>query len=257
MGREPPSNLERSFSADDLIQLPRFDAVGAVTLGERLLAVANAEAELPRPIRRAKEALEEDLSTLRLAAQTRLAAAATAGAPAMVAEADRSLDECWTALHDWLTGFSRLPGGYPECGEARALLEELYPDGLSFILLPYELEWKQSDDRLTRIANETLGERIKKLGGAVFIEALVAAHASYGKLLGLPRLAPSKEGGAQTVGEALEGFASTLRVYALKVTAVVEVDEPETAALSKRLLEPLLSWRSSPRPWGDGELTFA
>lgn len=43
---------------------------------------------------------------------------------------------------------------------------------------------------------------------------------------------------------ALERFASALRNYALKVTALVEVEEPATSALAAALLEPLLSWRS-------------
>jgi hypothetical protein len=244
---------DRSFTVDDLIQLPRFDAVGAVTLGEKLVTVAAAEPELPRAIRRAKEALEEDLASLRRAAAARLASAA-AESPAVVAEADRTLDGCWTALFDWLTGFSKLPAGTPEADEAQQLLATLYPDGLSFILLPYELEWNQSDLRLARIHTESLGDRIRALGGEVFIKALMGAHASYGKLLGLPRPTGPAASGAPSVAEALDGFAAALRVYALKVTAYVEVDEPETAALSKRLLEPLMHWKTSPRV--DMELTL-
>src|SRR5262249_11059750 len=144
------------------------------------------EVELPRSILRAKEALESDLATLRQAAAARLASVDAAD-PAVVDEADRSLDGCWTALFDWLTGFSKLPDGTPQADKARALLGELYPDGLSFILLPYELEWNQSDLRLGRIAAETLGDRIRALGGQVFIEAIQGAHTAYGKLLGLPR----------------------------------------------------------------------
>jgi hypothetical protein len=247
---------ERAFSVDDLIQLPRFDAAGAVTLGERLCAVANEVPELPRPIQRAKDALEEDLAAVRAAAAARLAAR-LAGAstldPEVVADADNTLDTCWTALHDWLTGFSKLPDAHVEAAEGRALLAELYPDGLGFILLPYELEWGQSDLRLGRIGSESLGERLRKLGGGVFIDALQAAHWQYGKLLGLPRL-PSAEAGKPSTGEALESFVSTLRVYALKVTAHVEIDEPQTGELANKLLEPLLNWRMAPRTALDGTL---
>lgn len=245
------SNLERSFILEDLIQLPRFDAAGAVALGEKLLQVASAEPGLTRAVKRAKDALEEELGQLRRAAAARLAFA-SAGDPAVVAEADRSLDACWTALYDWLTGFSKLPEDIAEALEARALLGELYPDGLSFILLPYELEWNQSDIRLARIA-ETLGDRIRGLGGNVFIDALRRSHDAYGKLLGLPRPVAPREAGTPSVAEALESFASALRVYALKVTAAVEVDEPETGEASKRLLEPLLHWQG---PVRDLELTL-
>jgi hypothetical protein len=240
-----------SLSYDDLIQLPRFDAAGAITLGERLLEVAADAGDLPRPIARAKEALAEALTVLRAAAEARLAARLASAAtsdPDVVNEADATLDGCWTALYEWLSGFAKLPDTHAETLEARALLGELYPDGLGFIMLPYELEWGQSDLRLGRIASETLGERIKKLGGTVFIEALQAAHWQYGQLLGLPRL-PSSEGGDKpSTREALDAFGSSLRVYALKVTANVEVDEPQTGVLSNKLLAPLLHWQSNPRP---------
>jgi len=253
---------DRTFGVDDLIQLPRFDAAGAVALGEKLLAVAAEIPELPRAIQRAKDALEADLAALRAAAaarlEARLAACASAAGPTpeVVADADTALDTCWTALHDWLTGFSKLPDTHFESQEAHALLGELYPDGLGFILLPYELEWGQSDLRLGRIASESLGERIRKLGGGVFIEALQAAHWQYGKLLGLPRLPTAREPGRPSTGEALEAFASTLRVYALKVTAHVEVDEPQTGELAKKLLEPLLHWKVAPRTVMDADKTL-
>lgn len=235
---------ERSLlSMDDLIQLPRFDAVGAVALGERLIEAASAEAELTRSIRKAKESLEDELANLHRASAARLAAA-SAGDPAVVADADRTLDGCWTALYDWLTGFSKLPDGIHEANEARALLTELYPDGLSFILLPYELEWHQSDLRLARLSVEPLGDRVRDLGGTVFLDALSRAHNAYGKLLGLPRPIGPKDPTTPSVGEALESFAAALRVYALKVTAHVEMEEPETADLSNRLLSPLLHWPS-------------
>jgi hypothetical protein len=243
---------DRSFSFDDLIQLPRFDAAGAIALGEKLIAVANEVPELPRPIRRAKDTLDECLAALRAAAEARLAArlAASAQDADEVNEADATLDACWTALHDWLSGFARLPDAYAEAKEARSLLEELYPDGLGFILLPYELEWGQSDLRLGRIASESLGERIRRLGGAVFIQALQSAHWQYGKCLGLPRVPSTSAAGQPTTREALESFASTLRVYALKVTAHVEVDDPRTGELAKKLLGPLLGWQGTLR--GEG-----
>jgi hypothetical protein len=252
------AGTERTLTADDLIQLPRFDAAGAVSLGEKLLAVAAEVPELPRSIQRAKDTLEADLASLRTAAAARLAArlAQKPIGPEVVADADSTLDTCWTALHDWLTGFSKLPESHPESPEARALLHELYPDGLGFILLPYELEWGQSDLRLGRIAGEALGGRIRALGGGVFIEALQAAHWEYGKLLGLPRLPTAAESDRPTTAQALESFASTLRTYALKVTAHVEVDEPNTAELAKTLLEPLLHWKMAPRTAMDLDKTF-
>jgi hypothetical protein len=253
------SPTRSDFSVNDLIQLPRFDAAGAIALGDKLLAVAAEVPELPRAVQRARDALEVELGALRDAAAARLAARAAATAagptPEAVEAADHLLDTCWTALFEWLTGFAKLPDLYPESQEARGILAELYPDGLTFILLPYELEWGQSDQRVGRIGTEALGERLRKLGGGVFIEAIQAAHWQYGKLLGLPRL-PEAAGGRPSTAEALERFASVLRVYALKVTALVEVDEPETAALAKSLLDPLMHWKMAPRTALDVERTY-
>jgi hypothetical protein len=240
-------------NAEDLIQLPRFDAVGAVAVGDLLLAAA-AERELPRSILRARDALTEELAALRLAAAARVEAMGGAS-PSVVAAADAVLDGCWNALFDWLTGFSKLPESMPQSAEGHALLAELYPDGLSFILLPYELEWSQSELRIDLIAEAKLGDRLRALGGAPFIEALAEAHRYYGSLLGL-----SSHGKAAAVASslrpALERFASALRNYALKVTALVEVDEPATSALAKALLAPLLSWKSSTLGRTAGETTL-
>jgi hypothetical protein len=244
----------RTLSGEDLIQLPRFGATGAVAVGELLLAAAAPVGELPRPIAQARDGLEQNLATLRAAVAARMAR--SVAHPAVVVDADTVLDLCWTALHDWLAGFARLPATEParETLEARALLADLCPDGLSFLLLPYELEWDQSDQRLTRILSGPLGDRIAALGGRVFIDALKAAHASYGELLGLPR--PAGQGDPNSLREALDGFVSALRIYAVKVTAHVDLEQPQTAALAKTLLDPLMMWQSAKMGGFEGETTL-
>jgi hypothetical protein len=243
-------------SAEDLIQLPRFDAGGAVAVGDQLLAAA-ASRELPRSIVRARDTLADELGALRIAAAARSKAMGGAD-PSVLAGADAVLDSCWNALFDWLTGFSKLPEAMPQAQEARALLAELYPDGLSFILLPYELEWNQSELRLDLIAEIETGDRLRALGGQPFIDALVDSHRLYGSLLGLSSHANPAEPPVvvSSLRPALERFASALRNYALKVTALVEIDEPATAALAKALLEPLLSWKSSTLGLRAGETTL-
>jgi len=244
--------IERSSISNvaDLIQLPRFDAAGAVAVGEALCAVAAEVPELPRSIQRAKDALEEDLASLRSAAAARLAAAAAVD-PAATASADRSLDACWTALHDWLAAFAKLPEGIAAQAEASALLTQIFPDGLSFILLPYEGEWEHSERRLAQLIDASggaaappeMGDRVRKLGGGVLVEAIAAAHAAYGKALGLPRPPGERAGGAPGVAAALDAFTATLRLYAVKVTGHVEIDDPKTAELASLLLGPLLNYQ--------------
>ncbi|MFO0762163.1 MAG: hypothetical protein U0359_37335 [Byssovorax sp.] len=233
------------LSSDDLIQLPRFDAIGAVTLGERLLDVPTL-GELPRPIQKVRDDLALCLDALRRANALR-AAEMRALDPEAAAASDEGLDLCWTALFEWLTGFSKLPDGTPQAEEARTLLAELFPEGLGFLRLPYEIEWSESEGRLLRIAEEPLGDRIRALGGQPFLDALGAAHRDYGKVLGLRRKAAGKAPAVHaSVQEALAAFTAALRAYAVRVTAQVEVEEAETATLANALLEPLLTWRSGP-----------
>ena len=237
--------VRERLSSEDLIQLPRFDAVGAVALGDRLIAVP-LTAALPRTIEKSREDLIQALAALRAATTARLAELDRAD-PEAAAASDDDLDNAWTALFEWLTGFSKLPDGILQAEEARTLLAELYPEGLSFLQLPYELEWSESDGRLRRIADEPLGERIRALGGQPFLDALTAAHREYGKVLGLRRKGAGKGVVSQpAVHDALFTFTAALRVYALKVTAHVDVEEAETAALANALLKPLMSWRSGP-----------
>jgi hypothetical protein len=244
-----------TLNAEDLIQLPRFDAVGAVAVGDLLLAAAAAR-DLPRSILRARDSLAEELDALRVAAAARLEAMGGTD-PSVLAGADAVLDSCWNALFDWLTGFSKLPETMAQSREAHALLAELYPDGLSFILLPYELEWGQSELRLDLIADAKVGDRLRLLGGQPFLDALAESHRVYGSLLGLPsHPAPVPVAAASSLRPALERFASALRNYALKVTALVEIEEPATSALAKALLEPLLSWKSSTLGRNAGETTI-
>jgi hypothetical protein len=241
------STPAREIPNGDLIQLPRFDASGAVSLGADLLRAAEAQPDLPSPIQRARVELDAQLAALRAAIEARLAAATSADPArvAAVANADCNLDACWSALFDWLTGFSKLPGVARETAEAVELLRELYPDGLSFISLPYELEWRESEGRVRRIASETLGERIQKLGGRPFLDALRKAHKEYGDLLGLPRAAGAQKNDDARLREALDAFTAALREYALRVTAHVEMDAPDTAKLARALLTPLMSYRGA------------
>ena len=242
-----------NVNADDLIQLPRFDAVGAVDVGDLLLAAA-ASRELPRSIARARDSLAEELDALRLAANARVEALGATD-PLVLSGADAVLDSCWNALFDWLTGFSKLPSTMPQAAEARALLAEIYPDGLSFILLPYELEWGQSELRLDLIGEAKIGDRLRALGGQPFVQALAESHRLYGSLLGLSS-DPATVAAASSLRPVLERFASALRNYAIKVTALVEVEEPATAALAKALLAPLFSWKSSTLGRSVGETTL-
>ena len=138
----------------------------------------------------------------------------------------------------------------PQSSEGHALLAELYPDGLSFILLPYELEWNQSELRLDLIAESKMGDRLRALGGAPFIEALAESHHLSNSSSASPatRTPPSRPSSYRACGPRSSASPRPSRNYALKVTALVEIEEPATAALAKALLEPIVLEIEHARP---------
>jgi hypothetical protein len=232
-----------SYDAVELVQLPRLSAPGALALGERMLAAAKPHKKvLSKSLQKALGTLVDTHVTLSEALRDQVPAEVLPGNDTVVL--DRNLDSCWSGLNDFLTSFTKLPGT-PEADQAAQLKQVIFPDGLKFILLPYELEWSESETRLKRIAAHGLDSRIKALGGGVFLAALTKAHNAYGLALGMTApqsTAPSPLG----LRPALDRFSAALRTYVVKVTGTVEDDEPDTKELADKLLAPLAAWDVGP-----------
>lgn len=238
--------MTRSFDAADLIQLPRLDVTGAVALGGALAAVAEKAGPLPEPIAEALAELGAATAALRRPS-ARKPAPGEVSDPVRAGSADRQIDAAWLALHDWLSGWARLPGGAPQALVARALLDALFADGTDFTLLAYALEWAESEARLRRIRDERLDERIRELGGAPFLEALAAAHKEYGEALGAEgHLSHGPE--SMRARTRLDVFLDALRVFLLRVSANTDRKRPASVALATQLLEPLARLYPPPDP---------
>ena len=232
-----------SYSAADVIQLPRLQASGAMALGGQLIAAAKPHKKiLSKSIAKALTAFDTQYISLTDAIRDQVLP--SAGTAADTVQLDRNVDGCWSGLNDFFTAFTKLPG-VPQSAEAASLQAAIFPDGLKFILLPYELEWAQSDIRIQRIEKNKLDTRIEALGGGIFLESLKKAHAAYGKALGMTApLAPGAT--APSIREPLDAFAAALRTYIVKVMGHIEDDEPETKALADKLLQPLAAWDIGP-----------
>ena len=225
------------FDTSDLVQLPRVDARSAVSLGAALIAAAREQGELPDPIARALSALEEAHANLTLDVD-RVSSAPEGGREDLgrSAAADRGVDAAWSALHDWLLGWSKLPGAAPQALVAQAIYGRLFEGGLSFLELTYRLEWAESQRRLARIHDEKLDGGILELGGEPFLRALGAAHDAYGAALGL-----QAETGAAgpLVRSRLGEFVDGLRTYVLRVSAHADRADASASALARSLLSPI------------------
>ncbi|WP_437806303.1 hypothetical protein [Sorangium sp. So ce1078] len=239
------------YTASEVIQLPRFTAVGAMALGEQLLTAAKpVKKQLAKGVARALVALSSRHGELASALRDQVSLAGGGEASEDAVQCDRVLDGCWSGLHDFLTAFTKLPSGAPEVAEASSLKFAIFAGGLKFLQLTYVLQWSESELRLQRIRKNGLDARIEALGGKRFLAALEAAHAAYGKALGVTAPSAAAPGAPPSVRDALDAFTEALRAYVIKVMGAVEPDEPETQELADKLLAPLASWSVGPSARG-------
>lgn len=237
--------MGRSYDAADIVQLPKLTASGAVALGKELITVASGASTLPANVDKAFGALKKKHTTLRKAVQERLPASDEESPD--VREADRVIDAAWSATYDWASGWSKLPGksNATKAAIGQLLLKTLFADGLKFTQIKYKLEWAESQARLDAIAEKQLDTKIEDLGGADFLKTIKAAHKKYGDVLGMTK-AKAKEAEVVQLREPLSEFEAALRKYVLRVTANVDDDDAESAALAETLLAPLAAWESGP-----------
>jgi len=144
----------QTFTAFDLVQLPRLDASGGQTLGAELLAVLGKTQHVPASVDEAVAELASAHRALNAAVAKRLAAAAEPD-PARAKSADAALDACWSGLLDFLSGWSRVPD-VAEAETATALIQQLFPTGVKFVPAGYEVEWAESNTRLEMVKQRKL-----------------------------------------------------------------------------------------------------
>jgi hypothetical protein len=233
-----------SYSASNVIQLPRLAANGAVALGEQLLTAAKPhKSALSAPLSKSLGAVRTSHAALRTAVTEQVRPPSETSAEAVLA--DRDVDACWSGLYDFLTGLAKLPRA-KQAKTAAAIKAAIFPDGLRFILLPYELQWAEGDARLKRIVKQGLDKKLDALGGKLFLDELKKAQQAYGKALGIKKVKAPAQEPPPSVREALDAFAAALRKYVAKVIASVEDDEPKTQELADALLGPLAAWDVGP-----------
>jgi hypothetical protein len=157
--------------------------------------------------------------------------------------ADVALDNAWSALFGRLESYARLPAEQaPRAERASGLLDTIFPEGLSFLKLPYTSEWAESEKRLTKIDQQKLGPAVDELAGADFLTVLRAAHATYGEALGMTKARPVTAvpvGTAESLREVTRAIAS----YTLKLCAMAD-DDASTVAV-RQALRPLDEYRSN------------
>jgi hypothetical protein len=235
--------MARSFSAGSVVRLPRLNALTTARLLHELLTAAGAESKLPAWLALDVAELTDVASKLDAELTRRLQGGGKS--TPVVAAADRVEDTAFTALFDWLTGWSLLRAEHhPEALGARAALDAIFSQGRSFLALRPVDEWQEAELRLQLIADKGHGAAITQLGGKPFLDELRAAHAAYGEALGITTIKPTPE--PPRLRAARDAAAEVVRGYVMRVSGHVRAKDPTTRALADRLLAPLVNWRDVP-----------
>jgi hypothetical protein len=153
--------------------------------------------------------------------------------------ADQRFDGAWAGLHGRLVACTRLVDG-PEAARASALLANLFPTGLEFLMLGYEAEWVHSRELLTRIAEEKHTDDLVELAGQRFVDAVHKAHQDLGKALGLE--GEQKIDPSLMVGEQIVALSNAIAKYARCLRA-----RSWTSRRSRRFELPWHRWMPTTR----------
>lgn len=237
--------MARSFSAHSLVVLPRFSSASASAVGYRVLKAAKKQPSIPLVLAASHGRLEQAHGELRESRKYMNEVQKVNGAAAT--EADVWVDTAVGAFHGVLQGWARLPVREGDAAgkvqRAKILLEGLFPDGLRFLMLPYELEWAEVESRLDRLSEDDYIEHVRVLGAEPFVETIREAFGAYDAALHGDE--PSVESKAQAkVREPLDRFVTALRGYVLSVTAYGYTggEGSEEQALADALLAPIATW---------------
>jgi hypothetical protein len=230
--------MPRTFASLDLVQLPKLDSTAAQTLGTEVLAAAKGKNLAPN-VADALDQLSTAHRALQAASAQRLPTTSSAD-PTRTKSADAALDLTWSALFDFLTGWSKLPD-HENATIASNLLSQIFPEGLKFVLLAYKLEWAESNTRLLLIKERKLDAEFDKLGAAPIIKRLRDAHKEYGEALGVTSATKAAVAMAK-LRDVLDEFSGALRHYIVCVAASVRKKDAKSAALAEALLAPVQNW---------------
>lgn len=231
--------MSRSYSAGSLVALPRLNALSTARLLHDLLAAAGGK--LPGQLAADREELVAASEALEGALGRQISR--VGHAPRAVAAADRVEDNAFGALVDWLRAIARLPAErHPEARDAQAILDGVFPEGLSFLAWKPESEWQAAEIVRGLLAEKGHEDTIRKLGGASFLDEIAFAHAAYGKVL-----APRPSVDKAEVQRTSRAAHDAIRTYVLRVSAHVKKGDPATRDLADRLLAPLHEHKGSPQ----------
>jgi hypothetical protein len=224
-----------AFDPMTYYRAPQFDAATGVALGVALLSALPKNA--PDDIRRCARKVR--------AATVVLQKTWTAEPPPRPVDKrlfDNACDNAWSCGHGRLSCYASLPVAiWPKAERAAALVALVFPEGLTFLRLPYAAQWAEQERRLAMIDAMELAPEIDELCGPEFLGEIRRTHTIYGEVLGIT--SPVDKALAAKVGEPLRELQRVIGQYMRKLAVMAE-DSEDSLALALRALAPIDDLRS-------------
>jgi hypothetical protein len=225
------------FDASPYVRAPVIDVGSGIALGIALLSALPKEA--PADVKKTAQRLRKSVVALQGAWEK-------AGGPAGPRDkrpADQATDNAWSCLHGRLSDYASLPAAhYPKAARAQTIIDQLFPDGLTFLQLPYATEWAESEKRIARIDKNNLTGDIEAIAGAEFLAEVRRAHADYGHALGITKAAKGES--PESLTEPLRALGKSIAQYALKVAGLAG-DGDDALRMARAALRPIDEHRAA------------
>ena len=125
-----------------------------------------------------------------------------------------------------------------------------FPSGLSFTQLPFPRQWAECQQRIQDLKKDDIEAELRELCGDVVVDELKAAHANYGRALGITNakdVAPK----APKIAESLRSVQKAISDYAIQLVAAAKGD-PEIEEIVVACLQPIDSLRAAEAARGGG-----
>ncbi len=171
-----------SFDPSPYTRIPNLDLPSLIALGHQLGSA------LPvRPTASLKQSAKELADTVAESEQS-LGEHLYVQVRPDSRQVDLAADISWGSLSRWLSAYAELPlDRYPKAKQAAALLQALFPTGLSFLTLEYGAQWTEAEQRLRRIVRDKLRPVLLGLGGGDFLTEIERCHKDYGEMVGVTK----------------------------------------------------------------------
>jgi hypothetical protein len=173
--------------------------------------------------------------------------------PARVRPLLSAYDNGWSALHEALVAAARIPAVVSNRGQrSRAILESVFPDGISFVVLDAEAAWAEGKRRVDRLRDEGFEATLAELIGSDFVATVDTVTKDLADAIGTGSR-PHVVLNTSALQEALWRFGRAVGNYGRLMAATCDQESAASVERFLRAMAPIDAHRNAARSGGDHE----